>query len=325
MGRRFLHSIALANEDVPASTARQPFDLPVNPLSMVYLRFQITNTNPAALLTYSAIDDVITQITNVQITHKGESVINASLRDLMVAMAARHQLYPGASTLVRANGAVRSFVFPICLGRSPYNPRSCYPATSRGNLKMAFTAGADGAALSDINVSVECVELMDAQPEEFVKLTTLARDSVVGQFDLDLPIGNPFLGIVLFDTGLFSLSTEVVNWGQLKLMMDNVEQYYVGSDYEVLAGLMRAQTNNPTDMLSGHVHQINDGAALSQSDDSERVLSSGDNGYAFLDFDPTRDGEYVLETAGASRLWLRGVGDSAAAIRALPLEVVKTK
>jgi hypothetical protein len=325
MGRQFLRTIALANEDVPASTTRAGFDLPVNPLSMIFLRFQITNTNPAALLTYSAIDDVITQITNVQITHKGESIINGSLRDIMVAMAARHALFPGAGTIVRASGAVRSFTFPICLGRKPYDPASCFPATSRGNLKMQFTAGADGAGLSDINVSVEAVELLDAQPAEYWKLTTLARDSVIGQFDLDIPIGNKIAGILLFDTGLFASSDEVLSWGQVKLLKDNVEQYYASSDYEVLAGELCAQMGDSFAMRSGHAHQINDGAALSQSDDAEQVLSQGPNGYAFMDFDPTRDGEYLLETEGSSRINLRGNGDEATAVRALPFEVVTVR
>jgi hypothetical protein len=325
MGKRFLHSIALAAEDVPASTARQPFDLPVNPLSMVFLRFQITNANPSSSLVYSAIDDVITQITNVQITHKGESVVNASLRDLMVAMAVRHRLFPGWSVLNNANAGVRSLIFPICLGRSPYSARSCFPATSRGNLKMAFTAGADGSAYSDINVSVETVELLDASPEEYVKLTTLSRDSVVGQFDLDLPIGNPFLGLLLFDTGIGGSTDEVTSWGQVKLMMDNVEQYYVGNDIEVLAGLMNSQLKQ-LGVWVGHTHQVNAaGAGLEDADDADMPVSQGYLGYSYLDFDPTRDGEFLLETAGASRLWLRGNGDEATAIRALPLEIVKAK
>lgn len=325
MARQFLHSIALANEDAPASTTRQPFDLPVNPLSMVYLRFQITNVDPTALDLYSAIDDVITACTNVQITHKGESIVNASLRDIVAAMAARHRLFPGWGTLANANNAVRSLVFPICLGRRPYDVASCFPATSRGNLKMAFTLGADGAGFDDINVSVEAVELLDAQPSEYLKLTTLSRDSVAGQFDLDLPIGNEILGILLFDTGLGGSTDEVLSWGQLKLLKDNVEQYYVGNDFEVLAGLLNAQMKQ-LGMWVGHQHQFNGAAAgVDESDDAGIAVSTGLNGYAYLDFDPMRDGEFALQTEGAARVNLRGSGDEASAVRALPFEVVKVK
>jgi hypothetical protein len=325
MPSRFLHTIALATEDLPASTTRAPFDLPVNPLSMLFLRFQITNTNPAAVLTYSAIDDVLTQITNVQVTHKGESVVNGSLRDIMAAMALRHGLHPGWSFLNNANGGLRSLVFPICLGRKPYDMKSCYPATSRGNLKMALTAGADGAAYSDINVSVEAVELLDAAPTEWVKLTTLSRDSVIGQFDLDLPIGNDMLGIVLFDTGISGSTDEVTSWGQVKLLMDNVEQYYPNSDIETLCGLTNAQMRALL-MWPGHGHMVNAaGAGVEDSDDADMPVGQGLTGYAYLDFDPTRDDTFTLKTEGASRIQLRGVGDEATAVRALPFEVMKVK
>lgn len=325
MAKKFLHTIALANEDVPASAVRAPFDLPVNPLSMVYLRFQITNTAPAALDTYSAIDDVITAITNVTITHKGESIVNASLRDIVVAMAVRHGLYPGWSIAANISGAIRSLVFPICLGRKPFDEASCFPATSRGNLKMSFTAGADGAGYSDINVSVETVELIDASPSEYLKLTTLSRDSVIGQFDLDLPIGNDILGILLFDTGIGGSTDEVTSWGQVKLMKDNVEQIYAGSDIEVLCGLLNAQMQH-MGVWVGHQHQFNGAAAgVDESDDAGIFVSTGFNGYAYLDFDPLRGGEFTLETEGASRIWLRGQGDEATAVRALPVEVVKVK
>jgi len=325
MAKQFLHTIALATEDLPASATRAPFDLPVNPLSMLFLRFQITNVAPAALDTYSAIDDVITMVTNVQITHKGESIVNASLRDIVVAMAARHKLFPGWSVLSNIDNAVRSLVFPICLGRRPYDAMSCFPATSRGNLKMQITVGADGAAFDDINVSVEAVELLDATPSEYVKLTTLSRDSVVGQFDLDLPIGNDLLGIVLFDTGLFGATDEVTSWGQVKLLKDNVEQYFPNSDIETLCAMLNAQLGSMPGW-PGHQHQFNGAAAaLDESDDAGLAVSTGMLGYAYLDFDPLRDNEYTLVTEGASRLLLRGVGDEATAVRALPFEVMRVK
>jgi hypothetical protein len=323
MGKRFLHSIVLPNEDMPASTTRQPFDLPVNPLSMLLLRFQITNANPAAIGTYSAIDDVITQMTNITIRHNGENIISGSLRDLMVLYAVYAHAFPGVSTMVNTNGAIRSMVFPILFGGRAYDPDWAFPATKRGALQMLFTAGADGSGYGDINVSVEAVELIEAQPRGYLKATTLSRDSVVGQFDVVLPIGNPLRGILMFDTGLAASSDEVLSWGQVKLLKDNVEQYYPSSDFEVLAGMMPMQMRHAGDMLAGHIHQINDGAALSDSDDSERVLSSGHNGYAWMDFDPLRDGTYELETAGASNIVLRGVGDEATAVRAIPLEAVK--
>jgi len=326
MGRRFLHSIAQPTVDLAASVSITPFDLPVNPLSFLLLRFQITNTAPAAILTYSAIDDVITQITGVRVLHKGEQIISGNLRDLMVLNAVYQHAFPGWAGLDNVDDAVRSLVFPICLGKRMYDPVSCFPATTRGNLRFEMDAGADGAGYDDINFSVETVELIESDPTEYVKYVRQARDSVAGQFDASLPIGNPLLGILLFDTGIATLSTESTSWGTIKLLKDNVEQYYPQSDFETLAGMLKTQQGSSVGLFAGHQHLTSEGAGAELiSDDMEQRISTGDRGYAYLDFDPLRDGSYEMETAGAADLKIRGQGDAAAAIRYYPIERVSPR
>lgn len=322
---RFLHTIAQPNTDLVASASITPFDLPVNALSVILLRLEVTNVAPAALDTYSAIDDVIDQITGVRVLHKGEQIISGSLRDLMVLNAVYQKAYPGWHKLDNLDNAVRSFVFPLCLGRRMYHPDSCFPATSRGNLRFEMDAGADGAAYDDINFSVETVELIEATPKEYVKYVRQARDSVVGQFDARLPIGNPLLGILLFDTGLRDTLAATYSWGTVKLLKDNVEQYYPQSDIETLAGQLNAQLGC-YGTWPGHVHQFNGAAAgLDESDEAANLGAVGFRGYAYLDFDPLRDYSYQLETEGAADLLIRGNGDAASAVRYYPLERVMVR
>jgi len=326
MGRRFLHSIAQPTVDLAASVSITPFDLPVNPLSFLLLRFQITNTAPAAILTYSAIDDVITQITGIRILHKGEQIISGSLRDLMVLNAVYQHAFPGWAGLDNVDDAVRSLVFPLCLGKRMYDPVCCFPATTRGNLRFEMDAGADGAGYDDINFSVETVELIESDPTEYLKYVRQSRDSVAGQFDASLPIGNPLLGILMFDTGLAGSSDEVLSWGSVKLLKDNVEQYYPQSDYETLAGMLKTQQGSSVGLFGGHQHLTSEGAGAELiSDDMEQRVSTGDRGYAYLDFDPLRDGSYEMETAGAADLKIRGQGDEATAIRYYPIERVSPR
>lgn len=322
---RFIQSIVMPNTDLAASADITPFDLPVNPLSHLILRFQITNTAPAALDTYSAIDDVITQITNIRVVHKGEDILNGSLRDLMVSMMVCGKAFPGWGFMDNTSGGIRSIAFPLLLGKKMYDPSCAFPATERGNLRFFMSAGADGAGYSDINFSVEAVELIDAAPATYVKRVTSARTSVIGQFDAPLPIGNPLLGVLLFDTGLAGSSDEVLSWGTIKLLVDSVEQYYPLSDYEVLAAQLHAQLGQ---VLSwpGHVHQFNGAAAgLDESDEAEILASTGTRGYAYLDFDPTGDGSFQLETAGRADVKIRAQGDEATAVRYIPHELVAVK
>jgi hypothetical protein len=319
---RFLHTIVTPNTDLAASASIVPFDLPVNPLSFMLLHLEVTNTNPAAIGTYSAIDDIITQITAIRVLHKGEQIIAGSLRDLISLNGIAFGAWPFSYRSINTNGAIRGAVFPLLLGRRPYDPLSCFPATTRGNLRFEMDAGADGAAYSDINFSLETVELIETEPKEYVKYVTSARTSVAGQFDAPLPIGNPLLGILGFDTGLAANTTAARSWGTIKLLKDNVEQYYPLSDVEVLAGMIGLQSKHNPHAWLGHIHQINDGAALSDSDDAEILASTGLMGYFYLDFDPLRDGSYQLETAGAADVKIRGNGDEATAVRYLPIERV---
>lgn len=320
---RFLHSIVQPNTDLVASADISAFDLPVNPLSLLLLRLQVTNVTPSSLDLYTALDDAITQITNINVKHQGENIISGSLRDLMMLNMLYQRVFPWATKLTNTDNAVRSFVFPLCFGRKPYDPKCCFPATTRGNLRFEMTAGADGAGYDDINFSLEAVELIDAQPDSYLKYVTSARTSVQGQFDAPLPIGNPLLGVLLFDTGLFASDDEVLSWGTIKLLKDNVEQYYPLSDYETLAGMMGLQLQMPT-VWPTHVHQFNGAAAgVDASDESEILNSTGPQGYAYLDFDPLRDLSYMLETEGAANLVIRGNGDEASAVRYLPLELRK--
>ncbi len=326
MGKRFLHSIVQPNTDLVASVSITPFDLPVNPLSFLILRLQLTNANPATMDLASLLDDAVTQITGLRVLHKGEQIVSGSLRDIMVLNAVYQRAYPGWSHANMVSAGLRSVAIPICLGKRMYDPESCFPATSRGNLRFEMDAGVDGGGYSDINFSLEAVELIEAQPSEYLKYVRQVRTSVAGQFDAPLPIGNPLLGILLYDTGLGESTDEVLSWGTIKLLKDNVEQYYPLSDYETLASMLSAQIRDPFGLMSAHVHGfIAPGPAADISDEAGLLVARSYQGYAYLDFDPLRDGMYEMETAGAADIKIRGQGDEATEVRYYPLERVTVK
>lgn len=322
---RFLHSIARANQDFAASSTISAIDLPVNPLSLILLNFELTNTNPAAVGTYSALDDLLTNITNVIVKHKGENIMQGTLRDLVAVNALVGRRFPGADRWAKTSGGIRRIVIPLGFGRKSYDPNECFPATSRGNLQLELTRGANPASVSDVNLTVETVELIEANPRQYLKYTTQSMTAVVGQFDQPLPIGNPLLALIFFDTALATLDTATSSWGQTKLLKDNVEQYYPLSDAQTLAGQLNMFFGSMHEGWPGHIHQINDGAALSNSDDAEIPVSQGLRGYFAMNFDPNGDGMYQLETEGAADMKVRAIGTSATAVRVLPVELVQIK
>jgi hypothetical protein len=289
------------------------------------LNFELTNVNPAAVLTYSAIDNLLDNVTSVIIKHKGENIISGTLRDLLVLNMATSRRRMGWDRLTDASGGIRRMQVPLCFGRRPYDPNECFPATSRGNLTLDITRAANPASFNDLNLTVEAVELIEANPTQYLKYTPNAQTAVVGQFDQALPIGNKYLRLLFFDTALASLTTATSSWGQVKLLKDNVEQYYPLSDAQTLAGMLNSQLGT-LGVAPGHIHLVNAaGAGLEQSDDAKEPVSQGFRGYFQMDFDPNGDDMYVMETAGAADIKLRAVGTSATAVRVTPVELVTVK
>jgi hypothetical protein len=325
MGQRFLHSIVRPNTDFPASSSFATIDLPVNPLSLIMLNFELTNTAPAALLTYSFLDDLLSNITSVIIKHKGENIIAGTLRDLMVVNALVGRRFAGWDRAAQTSAGIRRITVPLGFGRKAYDPNECFPATSRGNLTLDLTRGANPAGFSDLNLTVEAVELIEANPTQYLKYTPNQQTAVVGQFDQALPIGNAYLALIFFDTALATLDTATSSWGQVKLLKDNVEQYYPLSDAQTLAGMLNMQLEN-LGLDFGHVHGY-DGAqaGMALSDDGSTPVSQGLRGYFAMNFDPNGDDMYRMETAGAADIKIRANGTSATAVRVTPVELVTVK
>jgi hypothetical protein len=324
MGARFLQSIVRPNTDFPAG-AFATIDLPVNPLSLVMLNFELTNAADGAAAIESALDDLLTNVTSVIIKHKGENIISGTLRDLVAVNAAIGYRFPGWDRMNSRTGQIRRVTVPLGFGRKSYDPKECFPATSRGNLTLDITRAANPAAYTDLNLTVEAVELIEAAPGQYLKYTPQSQTAVVGQFDQALPIGNPYVALVFFDTGIATLDTGLSSWGTVKLLKDNVEQYYPLSDAQTLAGMLNMRMGQAFPEW-GHVHATIDAiAAGALTSDFKTPVSQGLRGYFMMDFDPNGDDMYLMETAGAADIKLRAVGTSATAVRVTPVELVKVK
>jgi hypothetical protein len=321
---RFLHSIA---KPLTAFTAGAftTTDLPVNPLSVVLLNFEITRGNPAAGAVYKAVDDLLDNVTSVIIKHKGENIIAGTLKDLLLVNMCNSDSKLGWSALTDVSAAVSRFTVPLGFGRRRYDPDECFPATSRGNLTFDCTRAANPASFTALSISIETIELIEANPTKYLKYTPNSQTAVVGTFDQALPIGNKYARLVFFDTGLATLTTNVSSWGQVKLLKDNVEQYYPLSDAQTLAGYLMTQIQSDG-VFPGHRHQtVTAVAAGVFADEADEAASKGVRGYFTMDFDPNGDSMYLMETAGAADIKIRANGTSATAVRVTPVEIVDVK
>lgn len=316
----------LVADEAQAADGAPSFDLPVNPLSMILLTVKVLNET-STITAYRWITHILAAITNVNVAFRGGTVINGSLTDLAVLMARMTGRGPWQGNAVEADNDVRFVTVPLCFGRVPYAPEECFPATKRGDLILTVNTDIAAAGYDTMVLQVETVELLDAQPTRFTKVTTTAKiNNAVSTHDIELPIGNDILGVLLRDASPPQGVDYNAQFGKVALVVDNVETEYSVTNWESLHGELLARSAGFT-ALRPHIHSVNAAGAgrentLEQQEGN--AASSLLDHYAYLDLDPLYDGQYALKTPGAARVNLRVDTEvaSATAMRALPIELV---
>lgn len=319
---RMLRQVLVQDESLPVSTLRTD-DLPVNPLSMILLTVRCLNST-AALTDFSLINAVLAQIAKVEVLYKGSAIISGSLADLARLYGILLRKTPMQTSATYVTGTTRTVTIPICLGRRPFNVDECFPAVRRGELQLQLTSAAAQTGVATMTVQIETVELLDAKPTKFMKATTITKTpTATGDHDMDLPIGNQIMGALLFGTTVPTAASFNCSFGQLRLMVDNVEWGYARTNWETLHNELQRRVVEAC-QSSVHQHLENVAGAYAQNsttDDNNSNVGFFDQ-YAYLDLDPNDDGMWALDTTGRARIHLRVTADVADAIRVIPVELI---
>jgi hypothetical protein len=325
MGKRYLRTTVSDFQTLAASADITPVDLPVNPLSHLLLTIALTK-NVAAQATSlgQVMMPIIQQINNVSVRHRGENIIDGSLQDLAVLNAMLHGQGPAVGEIAQADNIEHFVTIPLSFARTLYSHEEGFPATQRGQLRFHMSAGAISALYDAARWSLEAVELIEDEPASFLKYTTMTRAlAATGRQRIPLPIGNELLGVLLFDPSDEVDATIAYAFGKVKVLKDNVEQYFAESNWESLREAMERRMHGYR-LAWGHVHS-QAAADTGVGEENNSVADRPPLQYGFLDFDPLKDGSYSLETAGASALDLDMSSDvSSGTVRIMPVEWIKS-
>ena len=325
MGKRFLRTIVQEPTTISAVGDIAPIDLPVNPLSRVWLTLFTEEPAQQAAITWQLLSDFYAAVGDVSIRHKGEQIIQGTLQDLMMLNGVVTRAWP-FGTHLSGIGNNRAMTFPLSFSRVPYWHNEGFPATSRGNLRfhMNVLDITPGTATA-LQFAIEALELIEDDPKQYLKYTTNSRVlAATGRQRVPLPIGNELAGVLLFDPATEITTAEAFAWGKVKVMVDNVEQYYAESNWESLRQSLSERGLLGMNDL-GHVHVFEPVAGVVTSEEQKR-LNEPPHQYAYLDFDPLLDDSYLLETAGHADVELDLNSDvSTGTARYLPLELVRVR
>lgn len=324
MGKRYLRSIVSDIQTLTASADIVPVDLPVNPLSFLVLTIN-AEVNGAQEVQDDAREFIhhLGMVTDLSIRHRGENIIQGSLSDIAMMSFLLTGIAPWGREFTYGDNTFTSRSVLIPFSRMPYWHQEAFPATQRGNLRFFMTAGAALGVYDNFQWALEAVELIEDNPSQFLKFTTLTRAlAATGRQKIPLPIGNDLLGLLLFDPSDEIDATEQYAFGKIKILKDNVEQYVSTSNWEANAIDMSIRGQSLMTAF-GHTH-VQAAADTSVGGTGFRDADRPPIQYGFVDFDPLRDGSYSLETAGAASLDLDMDSDvSSGTVRVMPVELVK--
>lgn len=298
---KFINSVIAQDEAAVVDTV-YTWDLPVNALSHIAITHKFLNAAAFECTKYEACNF----IRKVEVLYKGAAIASLSGVELDTYNAFMLKNMPILLNQVAAINSVRAVSLLIPFGRKLFDAVECFPATKKGELQLQITTN---TAASTPNVAgsmfqIEAVELPEATPKQYVKVTTLSKTpTAVGLHDVDLPTGNRILGIQMHATSVPIGIAWTKSISYVKLLVDNSEYDYAKSNWETLHGMLinRLGHREPYDLDADHDHYMD--AAL-------------------LDFDPLGNDDYLLETAGMASLKLRIYADIANGILLHPIELV---
>lgn len=318
----FNHSIAVVEEAVAADTVLTR-DLPTNPLSVVLIAIRPLN-DTGTLANFADYRAVCAALNRVSILYRGESIVGMRGEDLAALNYFRHGILPFQGQHDNTNDERRCVVLPILLGRSPYDPMSCFPRTKRGDLQLELDIDIADTGYDGFRFSVETIELMDAKPKEFEKKVQVTQTpAATGDVDMQLPLGADCRGLLLFGTTPFAGAAPAPSWGRVRTLLDNREAGFSATDFEV-AQMLHS--------LAGRMPPIYSGFQVGTTVDGNAQTSAPSNGapfnvgigwhqYAWLDFDPTYDDRHTIKPQGKD-FRIRFNAETADAVRCVPIEVL---
>lgn len=332
--KRILHNVVI-QEDAIAADGLQVFQLGVNPLSVLLLCLRPLN-NTGTLATFQSYKGICAALNRVEVSYRGEAIVSMRGEDLAALNYWRHGIMPFQGNHDDTDDERRCVVLPIVMGRRAYSSRSCFPACRSGELTLSCDFDIADTGYDGLRFSAEAIEIIDATPTEYEKRVQMLRtNGATGDQDMNIPCtGNRLRGLMLFGTTPFGGATPAPSWGRLKVLLDNQETFIAASDFEVQQMLHSLQGTQPP-IYDGHMHRVTtDGNAQTALATISGPFNVGAgiagavdinawHQYAYLDFDPTGDDEFSLDTQNKSSLIVRANIETADAVRAIPIEVIK--
>ncbi len=294
----FIRSNILA--DHTAATETKTIDLPINPLSHLLINLSVLNATDEATLA-----EIIAFINKVSVTHYGKTILELESEDLFALNCFIYGAAPVLTNNIATDNHCRELTLVVPFGRKICDTKECFPATRKGELQLTLDTTVPATSCDGGVINIEAVELIGANPSHYMKtrLMNVSAPGSTGDNDIELPIGNKILGILLYSTTVPGTSSHTYGIDEARVLVDNKELGYVSSHANCMKGdaIFHFQTL-PRDIAAfGSILPTN---------------------YFLMDYDPDKSGNWALETEGKSSVKVRLTMGVDEASKIIPIELV---
>jgi hypothetical protein len=260
------------------ATEVKKLDLPVNPLSHLIISIDGYNATDEATLA-----EILAFLNSATVSRGGSTIFSLQSEDWYMQNAYLFRSNPILTGKLATDNLHRSLGLIIPFGRRTFDPSECFPATKKGELTLTMDVTVPSASLDNSTLYIDAVELPNANPSHYLKSTmkVITAPGATGDNEVELPIGNDILAILLRLTTFPATSSHTFGVDAVSIKVNNDEEGYAyATTMTMLADTMfRLQLQGGTIAAQGTIVPDN---AL------------------FIDYDPHGDGEFALKTAGAS-------------------------
>ena len=252
-------------------------DLPTHPLS--HLIFTIVGEQATDEATLA---EIIAFLNTITVSDVGKTILSCQSEDLYGVNCYLYGRPPILSNNITTDDAIRTLSLIVPFGRRCYDPDECYPARAKGEVTLYADMTALATSIDVGMISIDCVQLPEAHPTHYMRTRqmTISAPGATGDNEWTLPLGNELIAVQIRMTTFPTVTALATGVNKVELAIDEVEHYYTAAMAECMMGENIFHTGgSPTTMLL------------------QQLLLPPN--IVYMDFDPSRDGRYLLDLKNA--------------------------
>lgn len=266
-------------KDRTTATEKLQRDLPTHPISHLIITLDGYNVTDETTLA-----EFLAFLNSVTVSHNGKTIHYSQSEDLYGLNAYLFRRLPILEGRVATDNQRRVLGLIVPFGRRIFDADECFPASSKGELTLEVDTTVPATSIDNSTLNIEVVQLPEASPQRYLKCNTktISAPGATGDNEVELPIGNKLAALQLRMTTFNQASSHSYGVDSISTYLNEQEHGFAYARTQCLVTDMISRIGCPSATVAAQ------GTVLPAN-------------IVWADFDPNSDGNYLLETQGASR------------------------